>query len=56
MAAPTKNTVRQLVEVARPVANGTRSTAVPLAVYRRPAFPAAYFQPYVSAQVAGNRL
>src|SRR5262249_18481705 len=36
--------------------SGTRSAADPFAVYRSPAFALAYFDPNVSAHVAGNRL
>jgi len=38
------------VELCSQLATGTRNEAVPLAVYRRPAFVAAYFDPYVSVQ------
>ena len=64
MAAATKfdtlaarNTVRHPPpDAAITLVSGTSSAAVPFAVYSRPAFALANFDPNVSAQVAGNRL
>ena len=55
--AATKNTLCHPPELAASTLDsGTRSDAVPLAVYSRPAFAAAYLLPKVSALVDGNRL
>src|SRR5204862_7492831 len=53
----TVNTACQLpVDFCSQLAAGTRNDAAPFAVYNSPAFVAAYFDPYVSVQMAGNRL
>ena len=52
--APATNTVLQSPVADRTEANGTRREAVPFAVYKVPALPAAFFTPKVSAQIAGK--
>src|SRR5438552_14055586 len=53
----TMKTACQLAVIAvNTLDSGTRSDAVPFAVYSMPALAAAYFAPNVSAQVDGKRL
>src|SRR5450830_1017150 len=54
MTEAAMNTRSQLPLADNTDASGTSSEAVPLAVYKVPALPAAYLTPNVSAQIAGK--